>query len=247
MKNSVLARLIMLAAPVLLAASSFGYESSYELNPGVRDFFDEFVVDHLELGLRVTHFTFKDPTERTYDENGNLIGGYTAGISTYDMDEEQHYVPLPYIRYNFLPYVGLQFGWENIEGKTITLDKDAHTDGNVVLSGPSFLLYGRYPIEDFMAPYAGIGVVFFKGDFDEESGWSEGGLRNMTADDCTGTLLTIGTSFKVYEHLQGDISLSSVTAESDASYWMRGDSQNRASWKFPCDSWLVQVGLKYAF
>ena len=239
--------LAVLCSLFLLEPDARAYESEYEIHPDVRDFFDTYVVEHLELGARVSHFTFKEPTERTYDENGNVIGGYTAGISTYDMEEEQHYFPLPYLRYNFLPYVGLQFGWENIEGKTITLDYDAHTDGNVVLSGPSFLLYGRYPIQDIIAPYAGIGVIFFSGQFDEESGWHADGLRNMEADDCTGTLMTGGFSLKIYEHLEGDFSLSYVKAESDARYWMRGDSADRATWKFPCDSWLSQFGLKYAF
>lgn len=246
MKKRTLVYLLILAAP-FLCGQAFAYESQYEMNPAVRDFFDEFIVDHLEIGLRISHFSFKEPSERTYDADGNLAGGYTAGISTYDMEEEQHYFPLPYLRYNFLPYVGLQFGWENIEGKTITLDTDAHSDGNVVLSGPSLMLYGRYPIEEMFAPYAGIGMVFFSGNFDEESGWHADGLRNMTADDCTGTLLTLGSSITVYENLEADVSFSYLKAESDGTYWMRGDAQPRATWTFPCDSWLFQVGVKYAF
>ncbi len=209
-----------------------------------------YVAERLEIGLRLSHFGFRDPERATVSATGER-GGYAPGISTYTLKEKQSYLPLPYFRYNITPYVGLQLAWERLEGKTGTRDAHTlepydHSNGNAVLSGPSFMVYGRYPF-DGIAPYAGLGLVLFSGTFKPEPGWHANGLRNMAMDDTLGYLATLGTSVRLYEVWEADLSLSYMHARPDARYWMRGDSRPRATWEFPMDSWAMQLGLKYAF
>ena len=210
-----------------------------------QDYYERYIVDHLEIGLRVSPYKFKEDTKHTYDSSGNWVGGYTKGISTYKMEEEQSYVPTPYIRYNFIEYVGLELSWMRLEGKTVTY-WDQYTDGSLLLSGPSAMVYGRYPTGRF-APYAGIGMVWFSADFQMDPSWHADGLRNMVSEDCIGLQLTAGTSVEIYKHIEADIALSSVNAESSTRYWMRGDSRDRATWDYPVAAWVLQLGLKYAF
>ena len=241
-RGSSVGRIISMGVLFIMlgCTSSFGFE--FEKS---NSFYDKYLADRLEVGLRFSNFSFKD-ADRTTTENG-ITYGYTVGISTYDMEEVQKYYPLPYVRYNFMEYVGLQLGWERLEGKTWTLDvNEPHSDGNLVLSGPSLMIYGRYPVGRF-APYAGIGAVFLSANFEQDVSWHADGLRNMEAEDTTGLLVTIGSSMTVYDHVLARLSFSSLSAESDARYWMRGDSRDRANWSFPCDSWLIQFGIEYAF
>lgn len=243
---------------LLLSMTAFA-EGQYEFHPTVQKVYDDYIVNHFEAGLRITHFQFKDPTKYTYDANGNLSGGYTAGISTYDLEEEQSYVPALYLRYNVIEYLSLQFSWEYIKGKAWNIQVAPYpqgSDGSLELSGPSFSVYGRYPIEfenidDFkVIPYAGVGIVFFSADFEQDADWHAGGLRNMQADDTTGYLLSLGTSITLYKNIEADLSISSLTASSDARYWYRGratEDNPDAEWEFPVDSWLYQLAIKYAF
>lgn len=210
--------------------------------------YDSFIIDHLSIGLRFSHFTFTDPSKKTYDDDGNLTGGYTYGISTYDLEERQSYDPTLYMIYAFTPYVALQIGWEEIEGRAWTLDTaDPHYDGDMILSGPSLVLQARYDNETILTPYLGIGIAMLKGDFEEEYSWSANGFRNMDAADTTGYIFAVGTSVSIYHHVEVDLSFSYMRAESDARYYLRGDSSDRSTWTWPADSTIAQIGLRYAF
>jgi len=259
-ENIIMGRLLTLTATIIVLTFTTAFAASeYEIHPTVRNVYEDYIVDHFEAGLRITHFQFKDPTQYTRDASGNITGGYTAGISTYDLEEEQSYMPTIYLRYNVIEYITLQFSWEYLKGKAWNIQVPPYpqgSDGDLILSGPSFSLYGRYPIEfeqieNFrVAPYAGVGIVFFKADFEQDSEWHADGLRNMEADDTTGYLLTLGTSVTLWENIEADLSISSLKAEPSAKYWYRGrgTSDNPDNeWDFPADSWLYQFAVKYVF
>ena len=86
-----------------------------------------------------------------------------------------------------------------------------------------------------------------KGDFEEEYSWSANGFRNMDAADTTGYIFAVGTSVSIYHHVEVDLSFSYMRAESDARYYLRGDSSDRSTWTWPADSTIAQIGLRYAF
>ncbi len=236
------------------AISSSASGVAWELPGSVSSFYDRFIRDHLSIGLRVSHFSFTDPSERTYDENGNLAGGYVRGISTYDLEEQQTYTPYPYILYSVNPYIALQIGWERIEGRAWTLDfADPHYDGDAIYRGPSFTVLGRWDNDTRFTPFAGAGIAKLEGDFDEWHNWSAGGLRNMTCDSATGYLFTLGssistegTSYAICDRIEIDVSVSYMKLESDARYWLAPEApHNRAHWTWPADNILFQIGVRY--
>jgi outer membrane protein W len=161
---------------------------------------------------------------------------------------------MPYVRYHFTDIVSLQLGWENLEGRTKTLNVTAlapypHSNGNVELSGPSVTVLGRYPLPQLesVTPYAGLGLVFFSGNFAMDPDWHENGRRYMESDDETGILATLGASVRIYEQFEADLSLSYIRARPSARYRLWIDDGYSATWEFPMDSWVYQLGLKYAF
>ena len=240
-----------LASTTAFSGSASG--GGWKLPGPVESLYSKFVRDHLSLGLRVSHFSFTDPSERTYDQNGNLAGGFTFGISTYDLEEQQTYTPYPYLLYAFTPYIALQVGWERIEGRAWTLDfADPHYDGDAIFRGPSFTLLGRYDNRTRFTPFAGVGIALFDGELDEEEDWTAGGFRKMTASDTKGYLFTLGssistegTSFSICDRVEIDISASYMLLESDARYWLAPESRDRAHWTWPADNILFQIGVRY--
>ena len=210
-------------------------------------FYQTYLADRLEVGLRVGYYNFTDGEKKIYDANGTFIGGFTEGISTYQLNEEQSYLPYPYVRYNFIPYLALETGWIKMEGKTWTFGSTPHTDGTLVLSGPTLELIGRYPNETIFTPYAGIGFAYLFADFQEDSAWHAGGLRNMVSDDTMGLMLSAGCSIAIMEHLEAELSVDYVQAQSSTRYWMRGDERDRATWDYPADSIFFRAGVKYCF
>ena len=214
------------------------------------EFYSNFIENRLSLGLRFSSFNFTDPKDKSYDSNGNINGGYTRGISTYNLEERRSYYPTPYLLYKFCPYAALQVGWEHIEGRAWTMDyADPHYDGDMTLSGPSFEIQGRYPNESIFTPYGAVGFAFLFGDFEEESSWYAGGLRRMDVDDTIGLMATIGASAEVYKNIEIDFSISYMGADPDAKYWLRPEGENhpRAEWEFPASSLITQLGVRYQF
>lgn len=223
---------------VLLSAlnSSGSWESLNEL----------LITDNLELGVRISQFKFTDDERITYDENGNA-NGYALGISTYRLEELQDYVPTLYANYKFTPYVSLLISWEYLKGRAWTLDKaDPHYDGDVTLHGPSLQILGRYPNETVFTPYAGVGIVRFWADFEEEKSWYNNGSRRMYGDDTDGLIFTVGCSVDLYENAKLELMANYLKAESDA-YFAINDRLRDQRWKWPVDSIIYSLGVTYAF
>ncbi len=247
-----------MVAGIILGVATIGTAGAQGMSGGgIASAEPSYLSGALEIGLRVSYFTFRDPTQKS-GTSAKPYQGYTPGISIFSLYEEQNYMPYPYLRYNINPYFGIQLGWENIEGRTRTRDEItgelySHSDGNPQLEGPSLLLYGRLPLEDRVAPfdaltpYVGVGVVIFSGDFKHNADWHNNGQRNIAVDDTTGFLATLGISVEVIENLGLDLSFSYLSASPDAKFWLRGDRQPRAEWEFPMDSWVFQFGAKFLF
>lgn len=208
---------------------------------------EDYIRDRVEVGLRISHFSFTDSKKITYDESGNIIGGYTAGISTYNMDSEPTYYPLPYVMYKFTPYIGLRLSWEQIKGRTITLDEaNPHSDGDVIGNGPAFELIGRYPNETKFTPYGGVGIIFWNMHFKEDSSFYEDGKRDIDVENTTGLLLSAGCSMDISGPWSAELEVSYMMADTDASFsFMR--SPDTTDWTFPMDSVYVRLGGKYRF
>ncbi|MBU0679485.1 MAG: outer membrane beta-barrel protein [Verrucomicrobia bacterium] len=227
-----------------------GLQQSWDTFRTENEFYNQFVADRVEVGLRISRFTFDHSRKVTHNPDGSIAGGYTSGVSTSDMDEEQNYFPYLYFLYKFTPYVALQAAWETIEGRTLTLDKaDPHSDGNVVGEGLSLTAIGRYPNETPFTPYAGIGLAWMRMGFDEDPSWYAHGLRHMDIDDTTALLLSLGCSVEVHKNVELDVAYTYFQAEADNQFYLRvgGVKQGAHDWTYPLDSHFWHIGVKYLF
>lgn len=235
---------------VLIMSANVRASSYFRRADSLDEFNALYIHDHLSVGLRVSSFSFSDPKQISYDSNGNIDGGYTRGISTYNLEERQSHFPSLYLLYKLSPYVALQLGWERVEGRAWTMDyADPHYDGDMTLSGPSFVVRGQYENTTAFTPYGAFGFALLSGKFDAESSWSNHGFRRMQVYDTTGIIYTFGTSAEISENVDLDLSISYMFAEPDAKYWLRpeGSDHPRARWQFPASSYVAQLGIRYLF
>jgi opacity protein-like surface antigen len=241
---------LILASIILISANVQAASSRSKNVTTLDECYTKFIENRLSVGFRVSNFNFTDPKQKSYNSNGDLDGGYTHGISTYNLEERQSYMPTPYLIYKFCPYVALQVGWECIEGRAWTMDyADPHYNGDMTLSGPSFSLQGRYENKTAFTPYGLFGLAFLHGEFHESTNWGNYGARRMEVDNTTGVILSVGVSTTIAKHIELDLSLSHMQADPEAEYWLRpeGRENPRAEWEFPASSIITRLGIVYSF
>lgn len=201
------------------------------------------LAEHLEIGVRVSHFTLDETKKQEFDEEGNFTGGFLGSIDR--LDEEQDYFPTLYLRYNINPYAGLEIGWDKYEVKTGTYYDTS--DGNFIYSGFNLLLRGRYPNETIFIPYGSIGWSFLDGEVDHNSEWHDDGRRNLYADDTVAFSYGLGCEIEIVEHWSADINFRLVKADFDVEYKLAAEPTSRGSFNFPLDNKTVQAGITYKF
>lgn len=206
--------------------------------------------ERLEIGLRVMHYRLTDSAKTTRDEESNVVGGYTSRISLYRLEEKQNYLPLPYARWKFNPYVAAELAFYDFRARTDTI-WDGHTDGDVLASGPALQLLGRYPNETPFTPFAGLGMTWLSTDFDYNAAFHENGLRRIELEDTQAFIWSVGCSVAIQERWQADVALYGMNTDIDAHYSMSRDGGQtilaEERWTFPFSNWAFVVGLKYAF
>lgn len=130
------------------------------------------------------------------------------------------------------------------------------TDGNAILSGPTISLLGRYRNSTAFTPYAGIGLGFFNGDFDEDPVWAHeiwwgyaNRNRQMVVDNTTALLLSAGTTWAFTPNWLLDMSLQYVHADADATFYgdVDGVIDTIQQGHFPMDNLALRLGLTYSF
>jgi len=221
------------------------------------------VGNHLEAGARITTFSL-DST------SGSFIGTING------MQQDQSRTPDLFLDWLFTPYIGLELTWDKVAAVTQTYTHPA-SDGSLEMKGPVLSLFGRYPFEvnigewtTIVSPYAGIGLAFLSADFNAEGWWHYGFAtpelynqwvangspasaitysRTMTLTDDTGTALSLGCSFRVWNRLSVDLYFRSVDAGSDATFlraYSDGNSEATHG-HFPLSHKTHGLGVRYSF
>jgi len=219
------------------------FESAMEKLGFDRNVRDNYLADHLEVGVRVSHFTLDEDKKQEFDENGEFTGGFLGSIDR--LEEEQDYVPTLYVRYNFTEYVGVEVGWDKFEVKTGTYFNT--TDGNFIYSGLNLLLRGRYPNETILTPYASLGWSFLSGEVDYNPEWHQNGRRNLYPDDTTAFSFGAGCEVEIASNWSLDLALRYIKADFDVEYKLAAEPTSRGSFNFPLDNTTVQAGISYCF
>lgn len=229
----------------LLSRSSDSLQEIGLVNSG-DSFYENFISGRLDVGLRISHFDFTESKKRIYGEDGSFRGGFTEGISTDELIEDQNYMPTLYMRYWILKYFGVEVGWERIAAGTSTY-WDGHSDGDLEAAGPTFMLVASTDRQKRVYGYAGIGLARLMADFDDDP-WKEG-IHNIKVKDTTATLFEFGAAVDLGRNIKLDLTTRHMQADIDSHFWLQyGDLHiNDHYWKFPVDNWATQIGIIYSF
>jgi len=249
--------LLLLFSP-LFSANAFSQSTILSTSieaPQEEDVSQDYFTGKLEIGTRIVHRVLTDA------DSGHKGGTYGSGTylgTIYALEEEQDYLPFkPYMAYFFTPFLGVELAYDEMEAETRAIDTSSHkvkTDGTVSLSGLTLSLVGRYKNDTAFTPYAGFGLGFYSGDFDEDSAWaytaSTGRTRVMNVDSTVGLLLTLGVKWSLTENWFVDGSLQYVAVDPDATfngYESDGTQYIYETGHFPLDSLAFRLGIGFSF
>lgn len=214
------------------------------------------VAGKLEVGSRIVTYSLLDP-------DGDFMG------SIDHLDEEQDLTPNRFfVDWLFSPYWGVELTWDEIQMSTITM-ADGHDDGTIMADGPIFTVFGRYPNNSMVTPFAGMGLAFLSGSFDPETWWRlhypnreywhnmgsprtplGGVTKEVSVDDTVAFVLTGGCDAALTEHFSASIYARLMWGELDADYKILHDgnvTEDRGTHSFPIDNIALGIGIKYSF
>ncbi|OQA26479.1 MAG: hypothetical protein BWY59_01366 [Verrucomicrobia bacterium ADurb.Bin345] len=201
-----------------------------------------------EVGARITHFSLEDDDRG--GNNSNIRGNFLGSI--WGLEEEQSYLPKPYIQYLVIPYGGVGLGYDAMTIKTVDWGDDARTfkssDGDLTVQGAAFYLFGRYPNETRFTPFAEVGFVYYMADFDEDSEWKATGPGyRFEVDDTSGNYIALGCNVQIYEQWFMNIyfrRLFEATVDGKAHF---GPGYRPRSGSFPLENDAWGLGVSYQF
>lgn len=220
-------------------------------------FVKDYIQGKLQLGTRLAYRILTD-SDSGY--KGGIYGSGTYLGTIYALDEQQDYLPSKlFLAYFFTKHFGVEFAYDSMKAETVATDMDTNmvkTDGDAILSGPTLSLLGKYPNITSFTPYAGIGIGFLNGDFDETADWAHSSWgesdrnRTMVVDSTTALLLTAGVNwaFNGGQWLL-DCSLQYVQADADAVFYGATDGvvDTEQAGHFPMDNVALRLGVIYSF
>ena len=214
--------------------------------------------DRLELGTRVTYFMLQD------DSSDSFLG------SINQLDEKQDYIPYKvFADWMITPAIGVELTWDDIKANAQTDASDEHVDGDFKLTGPVVTVFGRYANQTIFTPFAGAGLSYMFGEFEEAKWWAMGyahesdwaalgypdevrhGIsRDIDPDDSIGFVLTGGSDIRITDRLSANLYARYEYIEADTDFVeKRGevDVVNHDSQTIPFSNFAVGLGVKYSF
>jgi hypothetical protein len=205
------------------------WESTYDL-----------LHEHLRIGVRYRQINLKDDKR---DAENSFLGSIT------ELNTQSDYEPITWLTFGwqFNPYIGVQFAWEQLRAETRTDQETAslnHSDGIVDLDGPGLMLLLRYPNKTRLIPSAGIGYAWLTSTFEHNPVWNNGFggdnrqvaydawvaagsppwpnggyQRTITLDDTTAVILYAELAFQITPRLDVHAFIESMEVEGvDLSY-----------------------------
>ena len=229
---------------------------SEEKQEGDGKFYEQYIQGKLQIGTRMV---YRSLTDADSGFKGGTYGSGTYLGTIYAVDEEQSYVPNKFfITYYFTKYFGFELAYDSMEAKTVAWDiynNVDKSDGNVSLAGPTMTLLGKFANSTPFSPYIGIGLGFFKGDFDEAAEWAHSDTslgsrdREMVVDSVTAVLLTSGLTWSFATNWLLDLSLQYVKADPDVVFngYTNGRLDTEQWGHFPMDNIALRLGIVYSF
>ncbi len=262
---------VALSLILLSATNSTGAEQDPQSNfsDDVNTFISTYLEDKVSIGARITHRTLTDSDS---GHEGGLRGSGTYLGTIWAIDEVQNYMPHIFVDYSVNERWSIELAYDYIEGETLATSiqepqTGTKSDGNVSLSGFTISLLGRYPNQTKFTPYGGIGIGYYRGDFEETAHWGlgyyseehyiregstglpyEGRTKSMSVENSFAFLVTLGTRYALPYNCYLDASVQYVKVEADVNYqpteWGVDLSYSRDG-IFPLDNIAVKLGIAY--
>ena len=264
-------------ATMLLSAASAASAQSFDPYPELpRDgsllrtesFYDVWIRDRLSIGLSFSYNRLTDgdrPPERTF----------LGFINDLEADNELDWAPT--VSWIAGDFVRLGLTWHTIEAHTMNCNVNAEmgrsmSDGVGSMSGPLFMVEGRYPLQGgAWCPHAGVGIGFYDGSFDEDTWWdlgysspkawaragkpssktSAGKHRYIGIEDKIGFSILAGVAWRPIERFELDLSLRQTFLETDCEFGYisasNGDRRATQTGEFSFDCFSVVLTASYVF
>lgn len=228
-------------------------------------------MNRFSIGARLNHRTFID------SDSGHKGGRYESGTylgTIYAIDEVQNHKPFLFAAYDFSPYLSIELAYDKIEGETLATsiqnpDTGTKSDGDISLTGFTLNLYGSLPNESNFIPYIGLGVGYYKGDFEETAHWGLGYLnephhaasgysdtlynghkRWMEIDNSIAFLFTAGSKYTLPYNCYLDASIQYIMVDADGHFKYSDygiESSKTQNGTFPLDNISFRLGIGYRF
>jgi len=223
-----------------------------------------FLQDRVEIGTRFTAFSLQDdsrppdPTrERTYVGDINRL------------EDDQNLAPVKLFADVYLsPYFGVELTYDEVAARTFNWVNNS-SDGYLEMSGPIVSLIGRYPIQDVVFPYVGLGYAWMNSSFDREPWWEwgwkseeeynaaggqiapSGVYRYMIVEDDEAVVYTLGVVVRFTDHLAADVMVRSMDISADALFYRTIDGvlsePDTKRGSFVMDHIAYGLGVRYVF
>ncbi|TAN35885.1 MAG: porin family protein [Verrucomicrobia bacterium] len=203
----------------------------------------------LEIGTRSTWVYLTDH-QRDINATTAAMGSFYGSID--QLDAVQNYWPLkPFIDYKLCPYGGIELAWDSLTARTITRG-DGHTDGDLSIMGPMVSVFVRYPNTTGLTPYAGVGVAYYRVDFDEDADWhvppGRSEIQTMDFDHTYGVFGYGGLIWKFADNWSADLYLRYTKVDAEGIHWQGPDGDSYGgSPSFPLSHIATGLGVRYSF
>lgn len=212
---------------------------------------------HLEIGTRITVPWLINPDQEELPGTMN------------ELDVVQDFMPIKVCAtWMFNHYWGIEANWDSVRANAFTATSDHHEDGDFVVSGPMLMAIGRYVTYSRLTPYAGIGIAYMSGSFDDQEWWHygypsktewinmgsptysmSGQVRYMEVENTIGFVAAGGLDYAIGRHFSADafVRYMAVETKADYSIWDGVVMHNRGKYNVNMDNVAVGAGLKYVF
>ena len=240
-KNYIRLSAALLALPAVLSSRAAEPESTLPA----------WIKDHLEIGTRITWFSLRDDKRDPLSGIDGAPGSFYGSIN--QLDTVQNYLPLKlFVDYKFCPYGGIELAWDYFSVRTIT-QVDGHTDGDLNLMGPMLSVFVRCPNSTPLTPYAGLGVAYYRVNFDENPDWhappGRPEIQTMDFDHTYGLFCYGGLLWTFADHWSADLYVRyTKLQDAEGTHWGGPDgSDYNGSPSFPLSNVAAGLGVRYSF
>ena len=189
---------------LLVAINTVAMAQNKAEPPAGNNFYSTYIVNRLEIGTRITHFTLLDNKK---GDSITRIGTFFGTVN--QLKEDQDYLPAKlFVQYRIIPQFGVGLAYDKFGFDTGDWGMGSGiggSDGKAVLSGPLVYLLGRYPNKTRFTPFGELGIALYSATFDADANWASSNDKRVSLGSTTGYYLAAGCDMQITEQFLIDL------------------------------------------